>query len=125
MFGPPAITLRCDCGHEGRAAYGNEWTCDRCGRTYDTAQIPEQDYASIRSLNSRYRAIGIAIVVAFALVLLLVALTGGFLQVLAGLGVILISWFLYIKPLVHRRHRRAVQALTRRWELHAQGGPKG
>jgi ABC-type transport system involved in cytochrome bd biosynthesis fused ATPase/permease subunit len=124
MFRPPAITLRCDCGHEGRAAYGERWSCDRCGRTYDTAQIPEQDYASIRSLNSRYRAVAIAIVVAFALILLLVAVTGGFLQVLAGLGVILISWFLYIKPLVHRRHRRAVQSLTRRWQLQSQGGPK-
>jgi hypothetical protein len=36
---------------------------------------------------------------------------------LAGLAVVLVGWFLYIKPLVHRRHKRAVRELTRRWEL--------
>ena len=52
-----------------------------------------------------------------ALALLAVAYTQQFIPILAGLGVILMSWFLYIKPLVHRRHRRAVNDLTRTWEL--------
>jgi len=30
------------------------------------------------------------------------------------------SWFLFIKPFVHRRHKRAVSALTRSWELSAE-----
>jgi hypothetical protein len=34
--------------------------------------------------------------------------------------VVLLSWFLYIKPLVHRRHKRAVSELTRSWELSAE-----
>ena len=30
-MGSPAITLRCDCGAEGRAAYGEVWKCSAPG----------------------------------------------------------------------------------------------
>src|SRR5947199_238994 len=38
-MGSPAITLRCDCGAEGKAAYGEVWKCAKCGRSYDTSQM--------------------------------------------------------------------------------------
>jgi hypothetical protein len=113
----PAITLRCDCGAEGRAGYGERWTCAECGRTYDTRRIPQADYAAISALNRRYRQTLTAIVVVLALLVLAIAITGQLIPIFAGLGVVLISWFLYIKPLVHRRHRRAVTGLTRKWNL--------
>jgi hypothetical protein len=46
--------------------------------------------------------------------------TGQLLSIFAGLGVVLLTWFLYIKPLIHRRHRKAVNNLTRSWELKAE-----
>jgi hypothetical protein len=49
-----------------------------------------------------------------------VAITGHVITIFAGLSVVLLSWFLYVKPLVHRRHKRAVSALTRSWELSAE-----
>jgi hypothetical protein len=116
----PRITLRCDCGAEGAAAYGERWTCPRCGRTYDTAQIPSSDYASILSLDRRYRFTGWAVVGILAALVLIVAVTGQVIPIFAGLAVVLLSWFLYIKPVVHRRHRRAVRALTRNWDLEAE-----
>jgi hypothetical protein len=116
-MGSPPITLRCDCGAEGHAAYAEHWTCPSCGRTYDTSQIPADDYAAIEALDKRYRYANIGVVAALALVILAIAIKGQMISTLAGLAVVLVGWFLYIKPLVHRRHKRAVRELTRRWEL--------
>src|SRR3954451_20250384 len=113
----PAITLRCDCGTDGRAAYGQQWTCPACGKRYDTGDIPVADYDAIRSLNRRYRVAGFVLVGILALILLAVALTRQVIPIFAGLAVVTITWFLYLKPLVHRRHRRAVNELTRTWDL--------
>jgi hypothetical protein len=119
-MGSPAITLRCDCGAEGRAAYGEVWRCSKCGRSYDTSRIPAEDYQAIKDLDRRYRRGSQAVVAGLALMVLAVAYTQQFLPILAGLGVVMSSWFLFIKPLVHRRHKRAVSALTRSWELSAE-----
>jgi hypothetical protein len=116
-MGSPAITLRCDCGTEGRASYKERWTCPACGRVYDTSQIPADDFQAIKDLDRRYRRASQAVVAGLALMVLAVAYTQQFLPILAGLGVVMSSWFLFIKPFVHRRHKRAVSALTRSWEL--------
>lgn len=118
--GSPAITLRCDCGAEGRAQHGDRWVCPKCGRTYDTSQIPSADYDAIKALDRRYRIASWSIVGVMAAIVLAVAVTGELLPIFAGLGVSLLGWFLYIKPVVHRRHRRAVNALTRQWNLEAE-----
>jgi ABC-type transport system involved in cytochrome bd biosynthesis fused ATPase/permease subunit len=119
-MGSPAITLRCDCGAEGRATFGDSWECPTCGRRYDTSQIPADDYGAIEALDRRYRRMSQAIMVVLALLVLAVAWTGQLLPIFAGLSVVMLSWFLYIRPLVHRQHRRAVSNLTRSWELKAQ-----
>ena len=119
-MGSPSITLRCDCGTEGHAEYGERWSCPNCGRSYDTSQIPSADYDAIQSLDRRYRRASQAVVAVMALVVLAIAITGQLLPILAALGVVLIGWFLYIKPFVHRRHKRAVGELTRKWELTAE-----
>jgi len=118
--GSPAITLRCDCGAEGRAQHGERWVCPKCGRSYDTSQIPSADYEAIKALDRRYRVASWTIVAAMAAVVLAVAITGQLLPIFAGLAVSLLGWFLYIKPVVHRRHKRAVSALTRQWNLEAE-----
>jgi hypothetical protein len=119
-MGSPAITLNCDCGAQGRSAYGERWTCPECDRHYDTRQIPESEYAAIATLDRNYRRGSQAVMVVLALVVLAVAVKGQLVSVFAGLAVVLLSWFLYIKPLVHRRHKRAVSELTRRWKLKAE-----
>ncbi len=116
----PTITLRCDCGADGRARYGERWTCASCGRVYDLSQIPAEDYDEIASLDRRYRLGGWGVMVVLALAVLAVALTRQLLPIFAGLAVAMLSWFLYIKPIVHRRHKRAVARLTRTWHLEAE-----
>jgi hypothetical protein len=116
----PRITLTCDCGASGLAAYGETWTCPECGKSYDTSSIPSADYEEILSLDRRYRLAGFAVVGVLAILVLVVALTGQTISIFAGLAVALLSWFLYFKPLVHRKHKKSVAKLTRSWELEAQ-----
>jgi hypothetical protein len=118
----PAITLRCDCGADGRAKYGERWTCESCGRVYDTTEIPEGEYRAVASLDLRYRLFGYGVLALMAVFVLVAAVRGDVIQIMATLGVVLLGWFLFLKPLVHRRHKRAVGLLTRRWQLHAEGG---
>jgi len=87
---------------------------------YDLSQIPSQDYDEIASLDRRYRLGGWAVMAVLALAVLAVALTRQVVPIFAGLAVAMLSWFLYIKPIVHRRHRRAVAQLTRRWDVKAE-----
>ena len=91
--------------------------CPNCARTYDTSQIPAADYQAITALNRRYRVASWSIVGVMAVLVLAVAITGQILPIFAGLSVVMLSWFLYVKPVVHRRHKRAVSALTRQWNL--------
>ena len=37
--------------------------------------------------------------------------------IIAGLGVSMLLWFLYLKPLLHTRHRKAVAGVARKWKL--------
>jgi cytochrome b561 len=119
-MGSPVLTLQCDCGTEGRSSYGGRWTCPACGRVYDTSRIPAADYDAVAALDRRYRWSSRAVMAVLALIVLAVAVTGQLISIFAGLAVVLLGWFLYIRPLVHRRHRRAVSQLTRSWELHAE-----
>jgi hypothetical protein len=73
--GPP-ITVTCDCGVTQHIAYGEAWTCPSCGRRWDTAQIPVEEYEGVMRDMRRYRiqamvlgsSIGLG-VVAFAVLL--------------------------------------------------------
>jgi hypothetical protein len=117
---PPLISLTCDCGEQAGVAYGERWTCPGCERMFDTTDIPRGEYDELVSLNRRYRLANWVVVAIMAAIVLAVALTGQLVSIFAGLAVCLVTWFLYIRPLVHRRHRRAVSGLTRSWNLEAE-----
>jgi hypothetical protein len=117
----PRITLRCDCGADALVAYGERWTCESCGRTYDTTEIPDADFRAIQDLRRRYRligAVGVALVGAFVLFL---ALTAQEFQLFIGLPTVLLVWFMYVRPFMRTRYRRRVLELTRSWTLRAEG----
>jgi hypothetical protein len=119
----PPITLQCDCGVKGDVAYGERWTCPSCGRQYDTGRIPREDYEAILAVRRRYRRIGWALSAAVALLVLVLALAGEPVQILAGLPLILLIWFVYVRPLMRRRFQRAI-ADRPRWQLTAERTPK-
>jgi hypothetical protein len=118
----PRITLRCDCGKsEALVAYGERWTCESCGRTYDTTGIPAADFEAIQMLRRRYRIIGYTGVALIAALVLLLALTAQPFQLFIGLPFILLLWFTYVRPFMRSRYRRRVGELQRTWTLKAEG----
>ncbi len=118
----PRITLRCDCGKsEALVAYGERWTCESCGRTYDTSGIPSEDFEAIQALRRRYRIIGYSGVALVGALVLLLALTAQQLQLFIGLPLILLVWFTYVRPFMRSRYRRRVGELQRTWTLKAEG----
>ena len=117
----PRITLRCDCGADALVAYGERWTCESCGRTYDTTGIPDADFRAIEDLRRRYRLIGGAGVVLVAAFVLFLALTAQEFQLFIGLPTVLLVWFMYVRPFMRTRYRRRVLELTRSWTLRAEG----
>jgi hypothetical protein len=117
--GPP-ITVTCECGERHELFYGERWTCPSCGRSYDSRNIPEDEYAAIRSLQRRFRALPIAIGIAVAVLAIVFTLTDNIVGVFFLLPVAIIGWFVFIRPSHQRRYREAIADLPR-WNLRADG----
>ena len=116
--GPP-ITVTCECGERHDLFYGERWTCPTCGRAYDTHNIPEHEYAEIRSLQRRYRAVPIALGVVIATLALVFILTGNVVGVFFLMPFAIIAWFVFIRPTHRRRYTEAIRNLPR-WDLRAE-----
>jgi hypothetical protein len=113
--GPP-ITVSCDCGEIERVPYGDAWICPSCGRRWDTAQIPSEEYWGVMREMRRYRlevvAVSVALGIALAITLASLGSRRYFPIVLGVMG----FWFLIYMP----RWRRKVRARARQlptWNL--------
>jgi hypothetical protein len=118
LRGPP-ITVTCECGERRELGYGERWTCERCGRGYDTNRIPAEQYQEIRRLSLRYRLLPIAFASLVALVAIMFTLTGNVPGVFFLLPTALVTWFVFIRPVHRKRYMQAVKGLPR-WELRAE-----
>jgi hypothetical protein len=106
--GPP-ITITCECGEHRHLRYGDRWTCEKCGRTWNTRRIPVEEYAALRRTQLRYRRVPIAVgaVVVASLIALLIlgkAFSGVLVVALAAF-----AWSSYGRPLYRRRYLRAIE----------------
>ena len=115
---PPKITITCDCGEVHRLGYGDEVAC-RCGRRYDTSVIPAADYAAITATRRRFRLLQAAFAVVLGGLMLATLLLRPRAAVIL-VPLVLMVWFVYLRPLLRRWHRRQVAELTRRWTLEAK-----
>jgi hypothetical protein len=112
----PKITVSCRCGEKRQLAYGERWTCETCGRTWDTHQIPLEQYAAIRATQLRYRRVPLVISV-LALAGVIAAVVAG--QVLGGLlivGIVATTWSMFFRPMHSRKYRAALAQLPT-WTL--------
>ena len=112
----PPITISCDCGERREVAYGEAWTCDSCGRVWDTNQIPVEQYRAIRNTQLRYRVLPIAYGLGVLALAMFFTLTGNIFSVFILLPLGLMLWFYFVRPAHRRRYRRAIAELPR-WEL--------
>jgi hypothetical protein len=118
LRGPP-ITVKCECGERAELAYGERWTCPSCGRMYDTARIPSEDYERIRRTQLRFRILPVAYALLFSAVAVFFIATGNAFSVFLLLPVGLMAWFLLIRPVHRSRYRQAIADLPS-WDLRAE-----
>jgi hypothetical protein len=113
--GPP-ITLTCECGERRYLRYGERWTCEKCGRAWNTNRIPQEQYAAIRQTQLRFRRVPmvISIVALICIVSFIIAgrALGGLLVVALGAT----TWSMFFRPMYRRRYRQALAKLPS-WEI--------
>lgn len=112
--GPP-ITVTCDCGTVERIPYGQAWTCPSCGRRWDTAQIPAEEYDGVMRDMRRYRLEALALGSAIGIAVVLLAVVSD--RPIFPIALIAMTgwWILYMP-----RWRRKVRARARElpvWKL--------
>lgn len=119
VFGGPPIAVTCECGEKHDLRYGEAWTCERCGRRWDTNQIPREDYEVIRRTQLRFRVLPVAVGVLVVALAAFFTLSGNVISVFFLLPVALLGWFVFLRPVHRRAYRRAIADLPR-WELHPE-----
>lgn len=119
VFRGPPISVTCECGAKHDLAYGERWNCEQCGRTYDSARIPREQYDAVRRTQLRFRALPIAFGLFIATVAIFFTLTGNTFSVFFLLPIGLLTWFVFVRPVHRRRYRQAISQLPR-WELRAE-----
>jgi hypothetical protein len=95
--------------------YGETWTCEKCGRRWNTAQIPEEQYRGILREMRNYRLVVIAVALGatalFGALALFVAES-----LLLLLPLMLMLWFIWFMPWWRRRIRARARSLPQ-WQL--------
>lgn len=98
--------------------YGELWACAKCGRRWNTAQIPAEAYHGRRRQMRRFQleivAFAIVLLTVFVPLVLFVESAYLFLGMFVGL-----AWMFLYMPFWRRRLRRAA-AEAPRWELHPE-----
>ena len=91
--------------------YGERWTCERCGRRWNTLRIPVEQYAQLRRAQLRYRRVPLAVsVLALICIVVFIALGKAF----GGLIIVAFAataWSMFARPLHKRRYRRTLADL--------------
>ncbi|MGH2915189.1 MAG: hypothetical protein ACRDMX_09390 [Solirubrobacteraceae bacterium] len=113
----PAVTITCACGSKHEAHFGDSWTCEQCGQTWDTSRLPRAEYDAIRRLQLRFRLVPIALGLLVVALAAFFTVTGSPGSVVLLLPIALLGWFVFLREPHRRRYRRAIAARRRDWTL--------
>jgi hypothetical protein len=109
------ITIRCECGEARHVPYGETWQCESCGRRWNTAQIPADEYWGIMRDMRRMRlsviGIALALTAIFGVLALFVAES-----LFLILPVLLAVWLVLYMPWWRRKVRRRARSAPK-WNL--------
>ncbi len=111
----PPITLSCECGEQCHVPYGQRWRCSKCGRTWDTSQIPAEDYDRVLKIQRRYRIVPLVVLMLAAATVILFMVLGRVYAIIL-LPLIATLWFMFVRPLQRKRMRAQIAALPE-WKL--------
>lgn len=117
LKGPP-IAVRCTCGEKRGVEYGQVWDCT-CGRRWNTAQIKSEDYARLRRLQLRFRAVPVGLGLATSGLALYFLLTGNSFSLFFLLPLALVLWGMMVRPVLRTRYARALGVLPK-WDLYSE-----
>jgi len=118
LRGPP-ITVGCECGVKHDLDYGERWTCEGCGRTYDSNRIPREEYEVVRRTQLRFRVLPVVFGLIVTALAIFFTLSGNVYSVFLLLPLALMLWFGILRPLHRQRYRHAIADLPR-WNLRAE-----
>jgi Flp pilus assembly protein TadB len=114
----PPITIRCECGEKRDVAYGDRWQCETCGRSWNTQQIPAEEYDDLLRRVRRHKLEAFAAAAAGAVILIpLIAFVSAAFFVLVPVA--MAAWLFVFLPFWRRRYRRTA-ATSPRWQLHPE-----
>jgi Flp pilus assembly protein TadB len=114
----PPITIKCECGETRAVAYGERWRCESCGRSWNTQQIPAEEYEGLlrRMRRHQFEALAAAALAAAVFVPLIVAVSSRFILLIP---MVMTIWLFLFLPFWRRRYRRTARGAPR-WELHPE-----
>jgi hypothetical protein len=114
----PPINVKCECGESREVPYGERWQCERCGRSWDTNQIPAAEYDGLLRRMRRYRleAVVIGAVLAAIFIVLVAVVSQTFIFLIPAVAAV---WLFLYLPMWRRKVRRAARNAPR-WELHPE-----
>lgn len=108
------MRVTCECGEFRALAYGERWTCETCGRTWNTEQIPVDEYRALERAIKRYQlqSIGFAAVMLAVFVPLMIIY-----DVRIGVSglIIFFAWAFLLRP--RQREKLLRKARGPRWQL--------
>jgi Flp pilus assembly protein TadB len=114
----PPITIECECGETKSIAYGERWACDTCHRSWDTRQIPTEEYQGLlrRMRRHEFEVLAMAAIAAAVLIPLIVFVNSNLIFVTP---LVMAAWLFFVLPVWRRRYRRTARDAPR-WELHPE-----
>jgi hypothetical protein len=118
LRGPP-VSITCACGRKESVRFGDSWTCEGCGRTWDTSRIPRDEYEQIRRLQLRYRMLPILFGLMVVALAAFFTLTGQPGTVVLLLPIALLGWFVFLRGPHRRRYTEAI-ARRQKWTLRGE-----
>jgi hypothetical protein len=116
----PLLTITCTCGRRHKLRFGDRWTCEACGRAWDTSRLPRDEYEAVRRLQLRYRMLPALFGLLVVALAVLFTVTGNAGAVVVLLPLALICWFSFLRPAHRRRFRDAVATRRREWRLRGE-----
>ena len=113
----PPIHITCECGAVRDVRYGERWHCD-CGRSWNTLQIPAEEYEGLlrRVRRHQYEALGLGAIIAAIIVPLIVFVSS---SIIFLLPLVMAGWLFFFLPYWRRRYRRTAHTAPR-WQLHPE-----
>lgn len=115
----PLITLTCECGRRKEVHYGELWTCEGCGRRFDTNKIPLEDYTAIRRTQVRYRLVPLGLGVVMLAAIIAFVATGRAIGAVIVVPFLVASFNMFVRPFFRSRYRRRLTENAPSWNVKA------